>query len=51
MHRPVDSPDAIRMLIAQAYVAGQSSRSAWSWRSFRYGIAAGLLMAALLIVV
>lgn len=51
MHRPIDNPDAVRMLIAQAYVAGQSSRSSWSWRSFRYGIAAGLLLAALLIVV
>jgi hypothetical protein len=51
MHRPVDNPDAVRMLIAQAYVAGQSSKPDWSWRSFRYGVAAGLLMAALLIVV
>lgn len=51
MHRPMSDPDAIRMLIAQAYVAGQSSRSPWSWRSFRYGVAAGLLLSALLIVV
>jgi hypothetical protein len=44
-------PDSIRLLMAQAYVAGKSSRSPWSWRSFRYGIAAGLLLAALLIAI
>jgi hypothetical protein len=48
------TPDPVRDLLTEvrvgAFYAGRASVR-WSWRSFRYGVVAGVFLSALLILV